>query len=59
MERQYFKGRYDVEHPLYTSSFNAIPGSEQNATGFFFVNLNEYETALTVNSSEGIKRVDY
>lgn len=54
-DRLYFKGRYDIEHPLYTAKFDSIPGPDQNATGFFFIDVNDYETALTVNSSEGCK----
>jgi hypothetical protein len=52
-DRLYFKGRYDIEHPLYTANFNSIPGTDKNATGYFFIDVNDYETALTVNSSEG------
>ncbi|CAB3385673.1 Hypothetical predicted protein [Cloeon dipterum] len=51
-EKQYFKGWYDVEEPLYTASFTAIPGTEQKAEGYFYVNAYEYDTALTVNTSK-------
>ncbi|KAF4531743.1 hypothetical protein B566_EDAN015189 [Ephemera danica] len=51
-ERQYWKGWYSVAPPLYTVSYDAVPATNQNATGRFYLNIKEYDTALNLNSTE-------